>query len=528
MLQHRSLRGLSLLALALPVLPLAAQTGGPCSPQWQAESADGRVETLLTLPNGDLIAGGSFTSIGGIAANGIARRTSAGWQPFGSGMLPPAGWTVPATVTVVARMPNGDLVAGGYFGSAGGVAANHIARWNGTSWAPLGTGAGGVSGQFFPFQPQVAALAVLPNGDLAVGGHFLAAGGTAVQHLARWDGALWHDVGGGVQSSHLNPLPLVQAIAVMANGDVAIGGQFVFAGSGAGTILAANFARWNGTAWTAMSTGWDAGGMFGPVQQLSVLPNGDLVGCGTTRAPAPWHFPFVGRWTGSAWQSLAGNLTGTSLNDTGAHSLLVLPNGDLLTGGRNVTTSTGGVATTLERRHVGSVRDPDRHRVPGPHRSTRRPARRHDRRRRRVRGDRRHHRHQPGDARSDLRRRDDERRPGLRRFRRRADVDRNLAAVARRHAAHALRPGAHERARRRRHEPVAADRAAVARAADRRARLRRPRDRRHRRSAPSQRRLGHPRDPTAAAARVRRHRPLAVRRRARVRAERRGDRADGV
>jgi hypothetical protein len=94
--------------------------------------------------------------------------------------------------------------------------------------------------------------------------------------------------------------------------------------------------------------------MFGPVQQLSVLPNGDLVGCGTTRAPAPWHFPFVGRWTGSAWQSLAGNLTGTNLNDTGAHSLLVLPNGDLLTGGRNVTTSTGGVATTLARRSGGT------------------------------------------------------------------------------------------------------------------------------------------------------------------------------
>jgi trimeric autotransporter adhesin len=336
-------RNLSLLAgIALLPLPLAAQAGGPCNLQWQPETANGPVEALLALPNGDLIAGGPFTAIGGIAANGIARRTSAGWQPLGSG--------VQGTVLCLARLPNGNLVAGGQFASAGGVAANHIARWDGTNWAPLGTGPGGVSGQFFPMQPLVSALAVLPNGDLAVGGHFLTAGNTAAQHLARWDSVSWHDLGGGVQSSHLNPLPLVQAMAVMANGDLAIGGQFVLAGSGAGTILAANLARWNGTAWTAMASGWVAHGMYGPVQQLRVLANGDLVGCGSDRAALPIQQPFVARWTGTSWQSLAGNLTGTNTFDAGAHSIVALPNGDLLTGGHNVTTTPGGPATALARR----------------------------------------------------------------------------------------------------------------------------------------------------------------------------------
>jgi hypothetical protein len=36
----------------------------------------------------------------------------------------------------------GDVYVGGFFTSAGGVAANYIARWNGTEWSSLGSGVG--------------------------------------------------------------------------------------------------------------------------------------------------------------------------------------------------------------------------------------------------------------------------------------------------------------------------------------------------------------------------------------------------
>ena len=32
------------------------------------------------------------------------------------------------------------LYAGGYFTTAGGIAANYIAQWNGSSWSALGSG----------------------------------------------------------------------------------------------------------------------------------------------------------------------------------------------------------------------------------------------------------------------------------------------------------------------------------------------------------------------------------------------------
>ena len=72
-------------------------------------------------------------------------------------------------VHALAVLPSGDLIAGGSFTTSGGQAINYIARWNGTSWSPLGPGADNL----------VYALAVLPNGDLIAAGSFTAAAGAA-------------------------------------------------------------------------------------------------------------------------------------------------------------------------------------------------------------------------------------------------------------------------------------------------------------------------------------------------------------
>ena len=83
-----------------------------------------------------------------------------------------------------------DLYAGGEFTTAGGVAANHIAKWNGTDWSALGDGTDS-SG-------WVRALAV-SGSDLFVGGGFTSAGGVAAaRYLAKWDGAAWSAVGDGL------------------------------------------------------------------------------------------------------------------------------------------------------------------------------------------------------------------------------------------------------------------------------------------------------------------------------------------
>jgi hypothetical protein len=57
------------------------------------------------------------------------------------------------------------------------LAVNRIARWNGSSWSPLGSGIDGSS---------VLCLAVLPDGDLVAGGYFGSAGNQPASSWARW------------------------------------------------------------------------------------------------------------------------------------------------------------------------------------------------------------------------------------------------------------------------------------------------------------------------------------------------------
>ena len=77
----------------------------------------------LAIYDGDLIAGGTFTTASGVAANYIARWDGSSWQPLGLGLN---NWVFTLTVY------DDELIAGGSFTTAGGVTANYIARWNGS------------------------------------------------------------------------------------------------------------------------------------------------------------------------------------------------------------------------------------------------------------------------------------------------------------------------------------------------------------------------------------------------------------
>jgi hypothetical protein len=75
------------------------------------------------------------------------------------------------------------LNAGGWFDTAGGVAVNNIARWDGNAWSALSGPSGtGVSG-------GVYALAAFDDGSgpaLYAGGRFDTAGGLPSSHIAAW------------------------------------------------------------------------------------------------------------------------------------------------------------------------------------------------------------------------------------------------------------------------------------------------------------------------------------------------------
>ncbi|GEM_PF-5461104 len=125
-----------------------------------------------------LIAGGDFSTIGGISANNIASWSGTSWSPLGSGTN---------DEVLALAVYDGKLIAGGRFSSPGSC----IAAWNGTSWSPLGSGMTRADDD-----PFVEALAVY-NGRLIAGGYFTGAGGVTVSNIAAWDGSSWSPLGSG-------------------------------------------------------------------------------------------------------------------------------------------------------------------------------------------------------------------------------------------------------------------------------------------------------------------------------------------
>lgn len=176
-----------------------------------ANSGPAEVRALATLGN-DVYVGGAFNHIGGIATVGIGRWNGSAWSAVGGGM--------DNTVLALAH-GSGELYAGGYFTTAGGLPAKRIARWNGTSWSALGDGIGNAATNF------VSALAV-DGARVHAGGLFTALGtGAAANHIAVWDGNTWAALGSGTS---VGSPPAVYGLAA-GDGRLYLTGVFGRAGS---------------------------------------------------------------------------------------------------------------------------------------------------------------------------------------------------------------------------------------------------------------------------------------------------------
>jgi hypothetical protein len=287
----------------------------------------GGVESLAVSPSGTLYAGGYFSSISGVHAASIARWDGTGWSPVGAGLSDTYNTVCCTEVDAIAILPNGNLVAAGGFNLAGGMAANGIAQWDGSSWSSLGLGLQSTYNGSTYSQPGFA-LAVLPDGDLIVGGQFTMAGSVAASGIARWDGSSWHALGDGLGDN-----PTVYALSVLPNGDLIAGGSsFDIAGS----TSPQSVARWNGTSWLGMgSARWNIEpyDFAGTVKVLCQRSNGDLVAGGNFTSMDGERANYVARWDGTSWSSFGNGVNGWSPGSNDVRAIVELPNSDLFVGG---------------------------------------------------------------------------------------------------------------------------------------------------------------------------------------------------
>jgi hypothetical protein len=312
--------GLFQLAGSVNVENLARWNGSAWNPMpgtTTARGLNGSAFAVAIAPNGDAYVGGIFTYAGGVAANAIARWNGTSWSALGAGITIVTPRVGIGYVRALAFAPNGDLYVGGSFNRAGSVAAAGVARWNGSTWSALGSGVGG------PSIPFVEALAVAPGGDVYVGGNFTNAGGTAANYVARWNGSSWSALGSGVNG-------VAEDFALAPTGEVYVAGSFSTAGGAAANAVA----RWNGSSWSSLGLGLHyPGGAAGRAFDIVLAPGGVIYAAGEFSQAGGLPASRVARWDGSRWSALgAGVGSATSALD-GAYKMVLAANGDLYVGG---------------------------------------------------------------------------------------------------------------------------------------------------------------------------------------------------
>ena len=328
--EHRAF-ALFLPACYMMLLLLAIPAGAQCPGRWlpgaDVAGVNGPVWALMTLPDGDLLVGGVFSAVGGTLANDIARYnpTTGTWSAVGTG---PTGGASGPVIFTFALLPSGDVLVGGGFSAVNGVPAMNIALYNPTSgaWSAVG---GGISGG--TNLTSVRAIAVLPSGDAIVGGIFSSAGGSSAINIARVNPAkgTWSSLGPGVTGS----FPVVAALVALPSGDVVLAGDF----SSAGNITASSIARYSPTSnsWFGLGSGVreTSGNTTWPmVQALAVLPDGDVVAGGDFDIAGAAFANNIARYSLSSdsWTAFDQGATGAG---EAVSALVVLPGGDIVAGG---------------------------------------------------------------------------------------------------------------------------------------------------------------------------------------------------
>jgi hypothetical protein len=309
----------------------------------ESNGLDGGVGSLVCHDDGhgpSLFVSGAFTHGGDVPVSGIARFDGIRWYPVGdsatvsssgitrllcsyAGGLYALGRSTPTSswpdrlmrwdgntwsivgeadglISAAGLHDDGNglaLYMAGYFTKVSGIAANCLARWNGSNWSAVSTTA----------PDRVYALASYDDGTgraLYVAGQFSSVGGVQAKNIAKWDGVAWSAVGAGITGQYY---PEVRALCVYddATGPALYAtGTFEWAGY---VHVHGGIARWNGTAWAGLDTASPAPNWSGT--SLAVHDDGSgsalyVIGEFNT---VDW-IPALGiaRWNGIAWSALGG------------------------------------------------------------------------------------------------------------------------------------------------------------------------------------------------------------------------------
>jgi len=296
-----------------------------------ASAVDGVISDIEVGHKGEIFVCGTFSTLyhGATVSSGqdVAYFDGIGWVDFAGSILPVDPAT---TINDMAIAPNGHVYVTGKFTEIGGVAAVNIARWNGTTWFPLGAGLDDVG----------LHIEVAPNGDVYVGGKFHTAGAQSCYHVARYDGSSWHKVG-----AYAGMNDEVYSLTISKDGStVYVCGIFTDQYSLSASAML-RIAKYNveSDTFSAMGDGFN-----GAVRDVVISPSNYVYACGDFSLSGIAHMHYIGKWNGSTWEQLGDGLSGGVV-----YSIDISDNGNIVAVGE--FSSASGIAIRRVALWNGSV-----------------------------------------------------------------------------------------------------------------------------------------------------------------------------
>ena len=294
---------------------LPSSAGDDCVPGWVpfvgGTGPDSGVAAGLALHddgNGpSVFIGGSFTTIGGVAAPRIVKAvisdTGIDYIPLGTGFSSAECYSLASF--------QGGLFAAGYFDLAGDVAGTaKLARWDGTAWNSVGAQLEGGLNQLWGLTAWNSAQ----GNNLYISGNFTNIGGSGANFFARFDGTSFHPVGTAPIAGNVPLIVFSSHVHDDGSGPaIYIGGRFTSVDG----VPANRIARWNGTAWSAVGTGMLGSGSTPSVNTMVTFDDGTgdaLYAFGTFTASGTTPINRMAKWNGTSWEQRGGGASGTVFN----------------------------------------------------------------------------------------------------------------------------------------------------------------------------------------------------------------------
>jgi uncharacterized delta-60 repeat protein len=303
--------------------------------------------TMALLPNGQVLVGGDFTTYNGVSQNRLVRLNADGTLDNTFAV----GTGFDGDVVCLALLPNGQVLVGGRFTTYNGAARNRMVRLNtdGTLDNTFAVGTG--------FDASVTCLGLQPDGKALVGGFFYSYNNVPHEDIVRLnaDGTL--DTGFAVGSSFNNG---AYSLALLPNGQVLVGGGFTtYNGVTQNRLVRLNT---NGTLDNtfAVGTGFDSS-----VLALALQPDGKILAAGNFTsyqddAAAP---DGLLRLTATGALDQGFNYGGRGLKEASNYCLLVQADGKIVVGGTTTAYNTSVVGKMVR---VNTNGTPDTTPMPTP------------------------------------------------------------------------------------------------------------------------------------------------------------------